>query len=117
MIIKENVTVYQCDHCKKKLFVKGAMERHIKWCTHNPENWVACTGCIHISEEQIEINSDERRYAKAFRCKKLDQLVYPKKVEKLGLHKRYSTFDDQIPMPKICEHRTDEIEAYFIKNQ
>lgn len=114
MITKENVTVYQCSFCKKKLFVKGAMERHEKWCTHNPDNFKKCTGCMHMEEAEVfykvEVsydiyNGEETRMSKAFRCRKLDKLLYPMIVEKKGLPGKYpETFKDQQPMPKECEH-------------
>jgi hypothetical protein len=113
MKVKENVTVYQCEYCKKKLFVRGAMGRHEKWCTYNPENFAACSGCDHLEETRVAYTKDGddghtcHLQSTAFRCKKLDQMVYPKKVEKKGLLTKYpETFKNQIPMPKECIHHT-----------
>lgn len=115
MNIKENVTVYQCDHCKRKMFVKSAMERHEKWCGNNPNNFKACSGCKFIEETTIEWDYDAfdgygTAKSKAFRCTKLDKMLYPLKVEKKGLPEKYpETFDGQDPMPKECEHFSSEL--------
>lgn len=113
MKIKKGVTVYRCDYCKKKMFRKGAMERHERLCDSNPENSKACSGCSFLQETTVEVYSgtdpygDERtRDVKAFRCTKLDKMLYPLKVEQKGLVEKYpDTFEDQEPMPKECEHR------------
>lgn len=115
MKIKQGITVYYCEHCKKKLFVKSAMERHEKYCYQNPENRKACSGCIHLEETEVEcyrydelIGADAPFMANGFRCKALDRLVYPTKVEKLGLPSKHpETFADQMPMPKDCDWRDD----------
>lgn len=54
MKIKENVTIYQCEHCKKKLFVKSAMVRHEFGCTYNPANFAACLNCRFCKDEPRE---------------------------------------------------------------
>lgn len=114
MIVKENVTIYVCDHCKKKLYVRQAMERHEKWCTKNPENYKACGGCVYLEDIKVPYDVyDElgeisaQKEANGFRCKKLDKILYPLKVEVKGLVKKYpETFKAQHPMPKECEHST-----------
>lgn len=115
MIIKQGITVYQCEHCKKKLFVKSSMEKHEKYCSQNPENFKACSGCIHLEEAEVECRRYDEYFgaevsfkAKGFHCKVLNKLLYPTKVEKLGLPLKHpKTFADQIPMPKDCELRDD----------
>src|SRR5574342_182226 len=119
MKIKKGVTVYTCDYCKKKLFIKQAMERHEKWCYNNPENSKACFGCRFLEETEIpyDVNMNalgqnlgvifdaytETRTARGFHCKKLDKTLYPLKVEKKGLPLKYpETFENQEPMPKEC---------------
>lgn len=109
MKTKTGVTVYYCDHCKKKMFRKHAMEHHEKWCPKNPDNAKACSLCKHLEETKIEIyydtfNGEGSMIRKAFRCTKLDKLLYPLAVERRGLNLRFGTFDDQEPMPKECEH-------------
>ena len=112
MKIKTGVTVYHCDHCKKKMFRKHAMEKHEKWCASNPDNNKACSGCCFLQETTIEVDYGDNYFnepvlkkVKAFRCTKLDKLLYPLKVEARGLDKKFpETFDEQEPMPKECEH-------------
>lgn len=86
------------------------MEHHEKWCPSNPDNCKACSNCIHLEETTVEIyRNGEGEYSpaisKAFKCKVLDKLLYPLKVEMRGLQNKYETFDDQEPMPKVCEHQ------------
>lgn len=111
--------VFYCDHCKKHGLNSGAMSRHEKWCDINPENKKACTFCMHLEETTISYTVDEgtegehERQSKAFRCTKLDKMLYPLIVQRKGLDKRYSVFDDQEPMPKICEHYKNELDDIF----
>lgn len=111
MTVKENVSVYCCGFCKKKLFVKGAMERHEKHCTHNPANHKKCLeGCTHLGESMVEIGNSEDygggiRSAKCFYCKAQNKFIYPPVVERKGLNIKYpETFKNQEPMPNECEY-------------
>lgn len=121
MIVKENVTVYKCGFCKKKLFVKHAMDHHEKYCGCNPENFKACEGCIHLEEIEVEYdlgdgyeNEPVTRKATGFNCKKLNKKMYPTKAERKGLPTKYPwTFQDQVPMPKECSERSDAFEFYL----
>jgi len=81
MTAKENVTIYKCDFCRKKLMVKHAMVRHEKWCESNPENFKKCSGCVNLQETTTKIEWDYSdqcgmRTFKAFRCTNLDKLLY-----------------------------------------
>ena len=110
MKIKENVTVYQCEHCKRKMFVKSAMERHEKYCEKNPDNFKACSVCKYIKSARIEYytENDEARVANGFKCTKLNRILYPTKAERKGLPEKYpETFEGQYPMPNECEHFED----------
>lgn len=108
------VKIFICDHCQKKMLGKGAMSRHEKLCYSNPENWRACSGCVHCEPETVEyiaqVDYDEfsggvTRTSTAFRCKILNKLMYPFRAEKKGLIRRFpETFANQEPMPKTCEH-------------
>jgi hypothetical protein len=112
MKIKTGVTVYHCDHCKKKMFRKGAMEHHEKWCPKSPENIKACTYCSHLEETEVTVYWDgydgsHESKRKGFRCTKLDKLLYPLSVQRRGLDGRFPEhFEEQEPMPKECEHTT-----------
>ena len=122
MKVRENITVYACDHCKKKMFVRKAMELHEKWCYMNPDNQKACSGCLHLEETEIEYEAicnsfgedygvifdshTETRKAKGFKCNQLNKILYPLKVEKKGLVQKFpETFENQEPMPRECEHQ------------
>jgi hypothetical protein len=112
MKTKENVTVYSCDFCVKKLFRKHAMIKHEKFCESNPINKNACSDCRFLKEDRVEVgtNGDQEVYRKGFLCAKKNINIYPIKVEKLGLPERYpDTFEDQEPMPKDCDFH----ENYF----
>lgn len=115
MITTENVTIYKCEFCKKKYFRKHACEGHEKYCSSNPENEKACSGCVFLEETKVEYDVDnyeyggyQTRYSNGFKCLKKDQLLYPLKAERLDLPNRYpETFEDQLPMPKDCDLRDD----------
>ena len=62
MKTKENVTVYHCDFCPKKLFVKSAMTRHEKKCSKNPINIRACFDCINCEEVIIKYERSPQTY-------------------------------------------------------
>jgi uncharacterized radical SAM superfamily protein len=54
MKVTENVTVYQCEHCGKKLFRKHAMIKHEELCNNNHKNYKACmAGCAFLEKTQI----------------------------------------------------------------
>lgn len=110
MKVLESVTRYQCEFCKKELKRKHAMVRHEKYCNHNPSTFKACDMCVFITETKIDYMSfNGERTAKSYYCSKLDTVVYPNKVERLGLPEKYpETFSGQMPMPRTCEHRMDE---------
>lgn len=115
MKIKENVTMYYCDFCKKKGMHKGLMVKHEKWCASNPENRRACEGCNHLQEVKIDIFSehseDGTRQVKGFRCSVLKKILYPVKVEKKGLPIKYpETFENQEPMPTHCQYHRSEFD-------
>lgn len=111
MIVKENITVYICQHCKKRMFRKHAMELHELSCYSNPENFRACSACINLQEIPASYWVDgwdggREVKTKGFRCTKLDKILFPYKVEKMGLNTTYpESFEGQEPMPNICEHQ------------
>lgn len=107
MIVIPTKEIYKCEYCHKKHYSKGVMTRHEKWCTSNRINWDACLNCKHLVEGEIEVCRDgySTRTAKMFVCEKLNKKLYPAKVEKKGLVKRYpETFADQERMPNECEY-------------
>lgn len=113
MTIKENVTLYKCDYCRKKMQVKAAMERHEKLCYMRPENKSACTACIHLEEIKVEYTTfyptpwgeyESQKTSTGFRCKKLDKLMYHQGAVVKGLVEKYpETFEGREKMPVECK--------------
>ncbi|MFD2922028.1 hypothetical protein ACFS6H_20070 [Terrimonas rubra] len=121
MKIRNNITVYACEHCNKKMFVRHAMERHEKWCNKNLDNFRACHDCKFLDRINIDYSysaatidpisfgviPDSRlveKQTKGFFCSKIQKKIYPLLAEKRGLVDMYpETFEDQEPMRKECE--------------
>lgn len=108
----ENITLYKCDFCKKKLQRKHAMIKHEKHCTRNPKNRSACSGCVFMKEGETQVyypnNSGEfgETYirCKTFHCEKFKKDLYPYKVVRKGLLEKYpESFEGMEQMPSICK--------------
>ena len=114
MKVKQNVTLYICEHCKKKLFMKHAMVKHEIKCSMNPANFSACAGCNHLEEKPIEytrfgyngyVETEDVIETHTFHCKKLNKDIYPSAVLHKGLPEKYpETFSEQEVMPVECEY-------------
>jgi hypothetical protein len=124
MNIKENVTLYYCDFCKKELKLKHAMAKHEFLCFNNPINHKKCQfGCIHLEkitmdvqwEQYSDYHSDVKE-VEVFKCNKLDKLMFPWKIERKKLHEKYETYQDQEPMPKECDSFEEEIFLDIFRN-
>jgi hypothetical protein len=113
MKVKENVTIYECDFCKKNYRVKTACEKHENFCYKNPTNTPKCSGCNHLEEYQKEIwydtfGGERMMKRKAFRCKAQGIGLYPLKVLRGDMLNRYpETFADEILMPNKCDFFKD----------
>ena len=107
---EQQVKIYRCDFCKKKGFRKHLIIRHELFCSNNPVNRVACTGCKHLENTDIEIfldgwgeKPDSARKFFGFKCQCTGQLMYNAKAIEKDLIRRYpETFQEQVPMPKTC---------------
>lgn len=111
----KNVTIYQCDFCKKKLYRKHAMVKHEDLCNNNPKNFKACMDCKYLEKIQMDVSwqngnpeSEDIKQVDVFNCTKLDKLMFPFSIERKGLHKKYDTYSDQEPMPVNCESKEDK---------
>lgn len=62
MKVKQNVTVYSCDFCKKKMFREHAMKRHEEMCFRNPENKRPCFTCQHFEMKEVDVNWQDPVY-------------------------------------------------------
>jgi len=107
-------TVFTCDFCKKKLFVKSAMQRHEVKCTMNPVNKNACSACVYLEEVDVLYYTDghfdghyfeQKNTVRGFHCSKLNIDLYPHKCITKGLLEKYpEQFEDKQVMPNECEH-------------
>jgi len=116
MIVKDNITLYVCEHCQRKMFRKHSMVNHEEKCDKNPKNHKACYGCIHLKIEEIEVefgrNYEDGEYitntSHHYVCDKLKKMMFTWKAEKAKLPEKYpETFDEQKPMPNTCRSRTE----------
>jgi hypothetical protein len=55
MNIKENITLYICDHCNKRYEIKKACEKHESVCLKNPKNWRTCFRCKHFEKKEVDV--------------------------------------------------------------
>ncbi len=122
---KETGTFYGCEHCKKISRQAGAISLHEKTCKNNPVFKVACIGCqfLEVDNEESVFGSYEdnvpfgaittierpTRTWKTFKCLKLNQEMYPHKVER-KIKKYPESFEDKVKMPTTCEHY--EVETF-----
>lgn len=114
MKVKNNITLYICEHCNKNMQIKNAMIKHEFNCPSNPKNMSACSGCIHMLEGETEVyyynaydGSEYPKKCKTFHCKKLNKDLYPFKVVRKGLLEKYpESFEGMEQMPNQCEHMT-----------
>lgn len=111
----ENVTIYKCDFCDKKLYRKHAMVNHESKCYNNPENHRAClNGCKYLETRKIEYETGVMdmwgepltRVGNTFFCNKFSKYMLHPKVENEEL--LMYVYDDeegveQSSMLKECE--------------
>lgn len=123
MKITENVNVYKCDYCNRKMFVKPAMGKHESRCMSNPINKRPCLeGCLNL--EVVKISYDDgddyygeplQRDSKAFYCKLKERLMCHPKVEYFNRKEilSYVWLNDveteQSCMPQECKEYSDNI--------
>lgn len=104
--------VYYCDFCKKKGLSEWHLLKHEKNCLSNPENKVACSGCVFHKSDEIYVEySDEngemsiKNKSTTYFCEKLNQKMHPLKAELKKLPEKYpAQFKDSVKFPKECEH-------------
>lgn len=108
----ETKQVHECDFCGKKLFIKGAMQRHEDNCTRNPKNWAACHECTFCKLVQKPIfkngiYADRWVDSNSYYCsnENIKKEMHPHKAVRKGLVKKYpETFVNSVLMPTKCEH-------------
>jgi hypothetical protein len=111
-----NVTRYACDHCGKEYKVQRYVPKHEESCKKNPDNEIACIGCIFLKEVVKKVDVDcyngyTTMEFKGFRCEKKDIGLFPPKVLHGTLLDRHpETFFEEELMPTKCDlHSFDDI--------
>lgn len=86
---RENMIVYKCDHCTKKMFGAGVMSRHERFCKSNPNNDHKCFQRCDFLEKRTETvfsnDPDEPEadhFVTHFTCLKTSKKLYSYKFEK-----------------------------------
>ncbi len=101
MKIKENVTVYFCDHCDKHYLRPSACQRHERdVCNKNPRNKVLCMDCKH------HVGKDISADITVSWCAAYDKMLQGRFEARHGLLEA-----DQVVMPSRsegCPHHIEE---------
>lgn len=103
-------TIYVCDHCGKKYFVKWACEKHEKACFYNPENSRPCSTCSNLTKKTTLVdgyNGNDRQVS-LFYCKVKKIFLYPPQVEIKG--NAFFPEEDNYPMPKECDVKENSLD-------
>lgn len=109
MKIKENITIYQCEHCSKVYQRENYCIEHENVCSKNPENIPACWNyCEHLVKKEFVEESyngwDSYTFkGKSFYCKKKDMFMKPITSDKKGSEIRYECDTVDTVMPRECE--------------
>jgi len=114
-------TVYQCDHCNKKYFVKSACEKHEQWCHKNPENKKACSDCKFCKTTTVEHHSDSyfgqnTQMVPIVYCQVKLHYLIPLSSQRKGNAYLMEDLGDgdieNLPMPKECDKYKCEYESF-----
>lgn len=106
MKIKENVTLYFCEHCGRRYVLKHACEKHENVCTRNPENIPICYRCEYFDVKQCIFESGYDYVGHKYRsmyCNKLEEEMRPITSFKKGNSILGQTPPDMVT-PKNCDH-------------
>jgi hypothetical protein len=123
----ENITIYKCDHCSKKLFRKHAMTNHENKCSQNPKNIRACFDCAMCESVKIKYEPEPQIYdgdlseSTAFKCMSKNVFMYPPKMEysEKGIPSYVEYQNEEISqekMPLTCDikkRQSDDMELFF----
>lgn len=127
MKIIENVVVYKCEYCDKKLFRKNAMINHEAKCSRNPLNIRACFDCAMCEKVNIKYEPEPQIYcgglseSTAFKCLSKNTYMYPPKIEfsEKGIPDYVEFNGEEIiqdKMPISCEikqRQEDDLNSFF----
>jgi hypothetical protein len=108
MKIKENITLYKCDFCKKELKRKHAMENHESLCLRNPINFRPCYSCPMLIKKETSVyydhydGSESERKVNLLYCEYKKHFLYtPKNEAKKNAFELGDDYNE--PMPKECD--------------
>lgn len=104
MIVKENVSVFSCEHCKRKMFRKHAMVKHEKFCASNPVNIPKCYGCKHLITTTVQWDGDWSGSSQGNKCGLTGVEMYSVGALRKDLLTKWpETFEGMSLMPNECE--------------
>lgn len=112
-------TIYNCDHCNKRLLHKGYMERHEEECFANPKNQRPCFSCGYQERVEVKFYTGVDTYygaepiykaAQGFKCTLKDKLLIPPKarfkearsIGEIDFVQYEGIEREQYDMPKDC---------------
>lgn len=96
----KEVTLYKCDHCRKKYLRAHACLKHEKMCHYNPANKTCCYSCKFLTKQETDVDGDSyvtiRR--KLFFCTKKQVFLHPPQYK----NSHYDLNEDNETMPLEC---------------
>jgi hypothetical protein len=111
--MKEKIkTVYYCDHCNAKRFVKNAMVRHELICNKNQDNKRACYGCIYLTKGDFDFEYDSGHEGGALTQTKKQAFCNKKQVflathyQEINQKREIIYYDEVEKMPKDCKYQS-----------
>lgn len=125
MKIKSNVTLYICDHCRKKYQRQDACKKHEQFCSMNPNNQHKCfQHCKHLikAKEEFDVQyhyDGSEYYSKrtSFKCELLNKWMYSYIAERRDIVPLYNELEDDereyTRMPLECDKYEYEYNLNF----
>ena len=101
----EMLKVFICEHCERKMFGKGAMSRHERFCRENPYNQHKCFDfCRHLKMDVRQGSDQFGNYEKhtTMTCMVTGKKMYSYKFEK-NTNKPANALNGLERMPLECE--------------
>lgn len=103
----ETKQIFRCDFCKKKMFIKKAMEKHEQFCQKNLANVPACFDCVYLTtseivEESHSYEAPDFTRKLPFVCSKKDQLIMHNKKSEVLKRRWIKDLESEL-MPSNCE--------------
>ena len=99
-MIIETKEIYKCEYCRKLYQMKHFCISHESTCMKNPVNFRACIGCNNLKKKIVDVNFSDYNGNDSFEkrellyCEKIDQFLYPPKVEFKGNAFEGASIDD-----------------------